>query len=127
MTTIGPRSQLLAEIRAQARAWRQRPAGAPASAASDARASTSSATRQDWSATIAQAVAAIHPDDPQRHRKAFRAYLQAVLARECGFHEVEDPAFQGLVDQVQAAMELDPGLQESMAAAGRALLDSIRS
>jgi hypothetical protein len=126
MTSIGPINSLLAEIRAQALARRRRRPGPGTLAVSDERSEAASETSQDWSAVIARSVAAIDPNDPQRHRRAFRAYLQAVLAKECGFLSSDVPGFQALVDEVQESMELDPRLQQAMNAAGRLLLDGTK-
>lgn len=121
MTSIGPTSTLIAQIRARAAAWqKQEPARYRSSEAGDGQ--RSPATPQDWSASLAQAVVAIAPDDPQRERKAFRAFLQTVLSREFGIRSVEDPAFQSLIDQVQGSMELDEPLRRAMEEAGRLLL-----
>jgi len=123
VTTIGPTHPLLAELRARALALRRRePARARSGATGERRAAQEAP--QDWSAALARAVVAIDPDDPQRRRKAFRAFLQSVLAREVGIQVPEDPAFQSLVDQVQQAMELNPRLREAMARAGEMLLES---
>lgn len=121
MTSIGPSSLLLAEIRAQALAFRRRePARARSGPAQERR--TAQQAPQDWAATLARAVVAIDPDDPRRQRKAFRAFLQTVLTRELAIEVPEDPAFQSLVDEVQEAMELSPRLREAMAKAGEMLL-----
>ena len=124
MTSIGPSGHLLAEIRARSLELRRRatPSGNPPT--SRDRPATAAEPQADWSAGVALAVGAIAPDDPQRRRKAFRAYLQAVLARELGLRHSDDPAFQALVDQVQESMELDRRLNGAIDEAGRLLLES---
>lgn len=67
---------------------------------------------------------AIRRDDPNRRRKAFRVYLQALLARECGVRRIEDPEFQDLVDRVLDTMESDPRLKGAVETAGDLLLES---
>ena len=125
MTTIDSSSQLLAQIRAQALAWRrQGTARGPAERAEEPPRAATAKTPQDWLAQVARAVVAIGPDDPQRQRKAFRVYLQAVLARECRIQSVDDPGFQVLVDRVQQTMEADPRLRSAMATAADMLLAS---
>lgn len=44
-------------------------------------------------------------DDPQRGRKAFRVFLEAVLLSSFGERMVVDPKFHQIVDDVQRAME----------------------
>jgi hypothetical protein len=124
MTSIGPSSVLLAEIRAQALAYRRQagPQAPRAGERQDPRPRPSSS--QDWAAEVTRGVLAISPDDPRRQRKAFRAYLRVVLAKECGFQNLDDPGFQALVDRVEEAMDLDPRLRDAMKAAGRLLLES---
>ncbi|WP_133116968.1 hypothetical protein [Paraburkholderia acidicola] len=73
-------------------------------------------------ATIAQRVAAIDPDDPDRPRKAFRVFLEAVLLSELGQHLANDPAFYQVVSDVQQQMQADPGLSVAIDRASTALL-----
>lgn len=123
MAPIGPTRFLLAEIRARAVALRRQPAARSAARQAGERPAPAPETPADWSTTVARAVAVIAPDDPDRNRKAFRAYLRAVLARDLGIRRSEDPSFQALVDQVQDAMEADPRVRRSIQEAGRLLLD----
>jgi hypothetical protein len=125
MTSIGPTRFLLAEIRARAGALRRSAPPSGARSASE-RPGIAAEAQPDLSAVVARAVSAIAPDDPERHRKAFRAYLQAVVARECGFHHPDDPSFQALIDQVQESMGLDPRIEGAMREAGRLLLESAK-
>jgi hypothetical protein len=121
MSTIDPSSRLLAQIRAQALEWKQRIAARRDAQARDAPSSTGA---QDWMAQVARGVVAIDPSDPDRRRKAFRIYLQAVLARECGIQQVGDRAFQELVDRVQETMEADARLRRAIETAGHMLLQN---
>lgn len=123
MTAIGPASLLLAEIRARASALRRQSASPGGSRPAGERPAAAGDGPPDLSGSVARALAAIAPDDPERHRKAFRAYLQATLAKELGIRRAEDPAFQALVDQVQDSMAFDPRIQRSMLEAGRLLLE----
>lgn len=50
----------------------------------------------------------ISRDDPQRGRKAFRVFLEAVLLSTLGEELVADPQFHQMVDDVQRAMEAQP-------------------
>jgi hypothetical protein len=125
MSTIDPSTRILAQIRALALEWRQRAGDAAGSRVLDDHQPMSAADRpQDWMAQVARAVVAIEPNDPDRRRKAFRIYLQAVLVRECGIRRADDPGFQDLVDRVQQAMEADPRLRSSIETAGNMLLES---
>ncbi len=123
MSTIDPSSPLLAQIRAQALAWRRRVAPR-ASDQPEEQVRDKAEKPHDWLAQVARGVVAIGPDDPERRRKAFRVYLQAVLARECRITASDDPGFQDLVDRVQETMEADPRLRAAMTAAGDMLLRS---
>jgi hypothetical protein len=126
MSTIDPSSQLLAQIRAQALAWKRRAAGRGEAAHLEGRPAGVAEGAQDWLVQVAQAVVAIRQDDPQRQRKAFRFYLQAALARECGIRRVDGHGFQSLVDRVQETMESDPKLRGAMHHAGEMLLKIAR-
>lgn len=49
----------------------------------------------------------IDRDEPQRGRKAFRVFLEAVLLAHFGEELVNDPRFFQMVDEVQGALEAD--------------------
>lgn len=76
-------------------------------------------------ALIAMRVAAIDPDDPDRPRKAFRIFLEAVLLAELGQELANDPAFYGLVDEVQRQMESHPPLLAAIERASTALVGAV--
>jgi hypothetical protein len=59
-------------------------------------------------------IRALDVDDERRHSKAVRIFLEGVLRREFGDSMINDPAFYALVDDVQLAMESDPGTNESL-------------
>jgi hypothetical protein len=59
-------------------------------------------------------IRALDADDERRHSKAVRIFLEGVLRREFGDAMINDPAFYALVDDVQLAMESDPGTNESL-------------
>ncbi|MGC3998600.1 MAG: hypothetical protein QM767_14515 [Anaeromyxobacter sp.] len=122
MSPIDPTSPLLAQIRAQAVAWARQAQGKerPGQQAG-ARRGTPRAPG-DWLGHVATSVAAIDREDPNRQRKAFRCYLQALLARECGIEDDGAPDFQQLVDRVLETMEGEPQLQAAIQKAGEALL-----
>lgn len=63
---------------------------------------------RDLSTLIAMRVRSIDRDDPQRGRKAFRVFLEAVLLSRFGEHLINDSLFHQLVDGVHGALEADP-------------------
>lgn len=76
----------------------------------------------DFRAQAALRLREISPDDPQRRRKAFRIFLEGTLSDLLGDEAPADPAFQGLIDRVQLAMETDPELVVDMDRAADVLL-----
>jgi hypothetical protein len=122
MSTIDPASHLFAHIRAQALAWRRKSSGRGAAETAEPERSPTPGGAQDWLAQVAQGVAAIDRDDPQRQRKAFRVYLRAALAREIGIGHVDDQGFPELVERVLETMESDAQLKDAITAAGDMLL-----
>lgn len=71
---------------------------------------------------IGVAVRSIQPGDPDRKRKVFRVFLEAVLLQELGDNLKSDPAFFAMVDQVQTLMEQDESLGKATARAADVLL-----
>ena len=71
----------------------------------------------DMGRTIVQRIREIAPDDPRRRRKAFRVFLESVLAEEFGATLITDPGYQRLVDTVIEQMEKEPALGAPMARA----------
>lgn len=63
-------------------------------------------------ALIEQRVRQIGADDPQRGRKAFRVFLEAVLLSHFGEALVADPKFFQLVDEVHDGLEADPACKQ---------------
>lgn len=125
MTGIDPTSRLAALLSAQAATLRER-AGKPATrapgAAGDSSVRQMPREPQDAATLAAKRVQAIHPDDPQRARKAFRIFLESALLAELGPDLVNDPAFAGMVDNVHRHMEEDAELAPALAEAARMLL-----
>ncbi|HEY0588455.1 MAG TPA: hypothetical protein VGD52_20140 [Pseudoduganella sp.] len=103
MTSLSPVTQLVSVIRSQLGSTapvRQRRAGR-ANAARGAAA-------DDLAGLIELRVAQIAPDDPQRGRKAFRVFLEAVLLAHFGPRVANDARFHQMLDDIQQAMEGDP-------------------
>ncbi|MBL8515564.1 MAG: hypothetical protein JNM76_01235 [Betaproteobacteria bacterium] len=70
-------------------------------------------------------MAALTESDPDRHRKAFRIFLESVLLQEFGLALMNDAGFQRIVDQVHEQMLNDPELGPSVADASTLLLSSV--
>lgn len=65
--------------------------------------------QENLASLIELRVAQIARDDAQRGRKAFRVFLEAVLLSQLGEQLLNDPKFFQLVDDIQFAMEAEPG------------------
>jgi hypothetical protein len=76
----------------------------------------------DVARALTKRIQFIAPDDPDRHRKAFRAFLEAMLLVELGDSLINDAAFYQMVDQIQKQMEADPQLAEAVRNASSILL-----
>lgn len=103
VTTIDPRQSLptlpvrLASLRQELARTRRAPSSAEASHTASASA-----------AVLAQRIAAIAQDDPERRRKAVRVVLEAELAREFGAPLLGDPRCADMLDAIQQQMQRDP-------------------
>lgn len=102
------------EIRTRRRAvstHRPEPAGAGDRPTADA--------QQALQQRIANRLGAIDANDPDRHGKGLKVFLEAVLLEEFGSELAEDPAFQQVLVEVHTAMlaspELAPLLRDAMA------------
>lgn len=128
MTTIDP-SRVAAALRRQVSslggparavgtggATRTRGTGNPGSAA------TNAAGAEDVASIVARRVQALDRDDPDRHRKAFRVFLESVLLAQFGPELVNDAGFHRLVDDVQSEMQADRELAVQIRGAAEALL-----
>lgn len=73
---------------------------------------------------LTQAVRRFLPDDPDRQRKAYRLFMQSVLARTLGRSRIDDMSFARLLDSVIAQMESDAELRGQLLEAGQLLLDA---
>jgi hypothetical protein len=104
MSPISKLQQVAALIRQQVVA---RPASAaPRAAAAPRR----SAPQRGAAAQAKRRIAALDPSDPERGRKAFRHFLEAVLLQQFGAELANDAAFQELTSSVQLRLEGDPEL-----------------
>jgi hypothetical protein len=73
-------------------------------------------------AALAQRIAAIAQDDPDRRRKAVRIVLEAELAREFGAQLLNDPRFPEMLDAVQRQMQQDAQAARAVHSLGEWLL-----
>ena len=118
MTTIDPRQSVpalpvrLASLRQELARTRRASSGAQASH-TDASA-----------AVLAQRIAAIAPDDPERRRKAVRLVLEAELAREFGAPLLGDPRCVDMLDAIQQQMQRDPESAQAVDSLGDWLLSA---
>lgn len=120
-------TQLVAVIRRQLSA--QAPVGAAARPGAAGRNKAAGGADQaeryadaNLGALIALRVRQIGRDDPNRGRKAFRVFLEGVLASHFGPAMVNEPAFHQVVDDVQQALEAHPDCQPLLARAIKELL-----
>jgi hypothetical protein len=123
MLTIDSTSRFLLQMREQVAAAVRQARVSGANAARAAQPPASGAPR-DPQRLILQRVRAIAPDDPQRRRKAFRIFLESVLADELGKDLLNDPAYHRIVDDVCRTMEGNRALAPAIDKAGDYLLDS---
>lgn len=121
MTSIDPTGRLLAHLRAQTQDLRREAsaAGAPRRPGAERSQATQ---RRTFEEQLAAGVAAIANEDPQRRRKAFRVFLEAVLLREIEPALINSPGFASLVDRVQSTMESDAALKPAIDEAGALIL-----
>jgi hypothetical protein len=124
---IDSTGRFLAQIRSRVAAVARqsvpgaKPAGRPATAPAG------DAGRTDVEGLVLRRVLAIDPNDPERKRRAFRIFLESVLADELGIDLINDPAFHRVVDTVQETMEQDAALLPAIEQAGDYLLRTARA
>lgn len=109
MSSISQLQQMLRSIRTQALPAVREGQPRPARAAEDL-STRGSQVQPGAAAFVAVRIRAIQPDDPQRRRRVFRAFLEGSLLNLFGPDATLDPAFQAMVDQVQEAMQANAGL-----------------
>ncbi|MYM28563.1 hypothetical protein GTP58_09530 [Duganella sp. CY15W] len=122
-STIGSVAQLVKVIQRQLTA--RAPDGAQVGNSGRRPAAGTAAARyaqENLAALIGTRVQQIGRDDPQRGRKAFRVFLEAVLLAQLGEGLVNDPRFFQMVNDIQLAMEADPGCGALVARAIEQLL-----
>lgn len=118
MTTIDPRNSVpalpvrLASLRQELARTRRAASGAQASHA------------EAPAAVLAQRIAAIAQDDPERRRKAVRIVLEAELAREFGPSLLADARCAVMLDAIQQQMQQDPESARAVDSLGDWLLSA---
>jgi hypothetical protein len=108
MTSIGAVDQLVSLLRTQLAAGAARAGVRTPSNRQKAGASARGTREPSLSGLIEARVKAIDRDDPQRGRKAFHVFLEAVLLSQFGEALINDPGFYQMVDDVQTALESAP-------------------
>jgi hypothetical protein len=108
--SIGSVSQLVSVIRSELTGTL---AGAPGKSARGAKGKAAGGryAERNLAGLIEVRIRQIGPDDPQRGRKAFRVFLEAVLLSHFGEAMLADPKFHQMLDDVQGAMEADPACE----------------
>lgn len=124
MSPIDPLGPLLAQIRAQAAGLKRK--GAESRTGRDAPAGATRESTPNLMDGVIAEVASLSPELPDRRRRAFRCFLQAVLSSELAIDDQHAPSYQDLVDRVLTSMEGDGRLREAIDHAGDALLGMAR-
>ncbi len=70
--------------------------------------------QEDLADVVAQRIQQIARDDPQYKSKAFRIFLEAVIAAEFGESLRNDLRFGKMIDAIQEQMQADPELSTMM-------------
>lgn len=120
MTRIGHIDQLAAIIRQQMQLAAQAPKAERLRArkVKDAKLPE----RKDLGEMVSQRLLAITAADPDRGRKAFRAFIECLLLSQFGEELINEAGFNQLVDDVLHAIHADPELQGVVEAATAQLL-----
>lgn len=96
-------------------------ASSPRSAGQEQTASSTD-HKHDIAGALLKRVQMISSEDPERERKAFRAFLESMLLAELGDSLNNDAGFYQMVDQIHEQMESDPDLAAAIQEAARLLL-----
>jgi hypothetical protein len=119
-SAIGSVAQLVSVIQNQLAA--RAPAGAAGRKNTAGAPAAERYAQENLGALVELRVKQIARDDPQRGRKAFRVFLEAVLLSHFGAGLVNDPRFFQMVDDIQLAMEADAQCRDLVASAIEQLL-----
>lgn len=124
MTRIDGSLQIAEALRRRLEALKRDRAGATNHQGATSPAATQSG-RQDATGGLLARIQHIPADDPQRERKAFRAFLETTLLIELGDSLINDPGFYDMVANIQLQMEADAELRQAMHEAARILLGAV--
>ena len=69
---------------------------------------------QELQVKLANRIKAIDLDDKRRTQKATRIFLETILSNEFGETYLSDPKFNELLEDIQAVMEEDKGMNEQL-------------
>ncbi|MEM5421240.1 hypothetical protein [Paraburkholderia ferrariae] len=119
---VDPYAQIVALARQQASEASHAAPNAGARASARKRTDGQRTPQFDLGRSIVERIREIAPDDPRRPRKAFRVFLEGVLAQEFGNTTLTDPGYQQLVDNVMEQMEAEPSLEGPLSRAINLLL-----
>ena len=118
MTSIDPSQRLLTLLRSRVASAKP---GSPRAASSSLRRSGAGGTPASAIA-LAERIRALSPEDPDRHRKAVRLFLESEITRELGPELVNDPGFAQMVDAVQVQMDGDAQTAAALRTLGEVLV-----
>jgi hypothetical protein len=118
MDALAPQQRLPAAVHDRLAALRERGAAPAAAPVRSARAGPAAAGVPP---ALAQRIAALPADDPERPRKAVRLFLESELARAFGQGVLNDPGFPALLQAVLQQMEGDAQTAGAVAELGRLL------
>lgn len=110
MTSISRTRDLLATIHSLAPGRADGSSLATRPAARDGKAGSSPAVGR----YVAERIASIAPDDPNRRRRAFRYFLEGSLLDLLGSEAIVDLTFQQAVDQIEQVMAQDAKLASAV-------------
>ena len=111
MASISQVDRLLQSVRAQALAGKAGARGLRKPAATSTRGDPKA---PDVAVYVAERIRSISADDPQRRKRAFRAFLEGSLLDMFDQAVLEDAVFQGVIDKVHGALLEDPEVLAAM-------------
>jgi hypothetical protein len=125
--SISPVNQLVASIRGQLAGQRAATPGKPVSRekTTTARNTGNAENGASLDQLIAGRIRQIERDAPNRGKKAFRVFLEAVLLAELGEQLMHDPGFYNILDDVQNALTAHPATQKMVEQATAQLLQEL--
>ncbi|WP_139798865.1 hypothetical protein [Andreprevotia lacus] len=117
---------ILALLRQQLRTAGASPRGAKQVAGKPAQTSARKKSEQELEKKLVARIKFIKPDDPQRQKKAFTAYIEAAVLAELGSGLVNEAGFHDMIDTICAQMLAEPALAQDIATVADQLLATSR-